>query len=149
MARPKSPALIRALAMVAEGSTHAAAARATGLHRSTVVRTINPPIKQKCPCCGKTVTKYNYNRIIDETLRAKTNMTTKGVCSTGGLEPIPIASAPTDGTWVLLFVTFFGEHYIKARKLSPHNKWIDAYGEVVDMDEGPTHWIPYPHLPRI
>lgn len=57
MSRPKSPALLRALALVAEGATVYAAAKATGLAQSTISRTIKPPVRDKCPTCGKSLRK--------------------------------------------------------------------------------------------
>lgn len=57
MSRPRSPALMRALDMVAAGSTVYAAAKATGLCQSTISRAIKPPVKQRCPCCGKPANK--------------------------------------------------------------------------------------------
>lgn len=57
MARPRSPALILALEMVAAGATAYAAAKATGLCQSTISRSIRPPIKQRCQCCGRVMPK--------------------------------------------------------------------------------------------
>lgn len=53
MSRPRSHALILALQMVQDGATVYAAAKATGLAQSTIARTIKPPIKHKCPSCGR------------------------------------------------------------------------------------------------
>ena len=58
MSRPRSPALIAALADVQVGGmTVYGAAKKHGLNQSSIARTINPPIKPKCPTCGKTIKK--------------------------------------------------------------------------------------------
>ncbi|MDE3023612.1 MAG: hypothetical protein KGI54_17500 [Pseudomonadota bacterium] len=57
MSRPRSPRLIAALAAVEGGMTVYRAAKTFGLDQSVIHRTLKPPAKEKCPCCGKTITK--------------------------------------------------------------------------------------------
>ena len=56
MSRPKSTALIQAMQLVADGHTMYRASQITGVNRQVIGRAIKPPIKPKCPCCGKTLT---------------------------------------------------------------------------------------------
>ncbi|MDE3022984.1 MAG: hypothetical protein KGI54_14190 [Pseudomonadota bacterium] len=62
MSRPRSPRLIAALAAVEGGMTVYQAAKLYGLHQSSIHRTINPPVRPKCPCCGKTITKKTEDK---------------------------------------------------------------------------------------
>lgn len=55
MARPKSASLLQAMELVRSGETVYRAAKLTGLAQSTIARALNPPAKEKCPCCGKTL----------------------------------------------------------------------------------------------
>jgi len=57
MSRPRSPALLAALAMVADGCVPYQAAKACGVLQSTLSRAIkadlSPHVPDLCPTCGK------------------------------------------------------------------------------------------------
>ena len=57
MSRPKSPQLIQAMQLVADGHTMYRASQITGVNRQVIGRAITPPVKPKCQTCGKTLTR--------------------------------------------------------------------------------------------
>ena len=57
----------------------------------------------------------------------------------------PIASAPFDGTRVLLFREGWVEHTAAAYWDMNWREWITVGGNVFT---GPTHWMPLPEPPK-
>ena len=55
MRAPRTPALHRALALIAEGWSISAASREAGINKSAVTRYIQRQIRPICPCCGQEV----------------------------------------------------------------------------------------------
>ena len=55
MPAPQTEALHRALALIAEGWSIAAASREAGINKSAVTRYIQRQTRPICPCCGQEV----------------------------------------------------------------------------------------------
>ena len=62
MPAPQTPALHRALALIAEGWSISAASREAGINKSAVSRYIQRQTRPICPCCGQEVIKSRVVR---------------------------------------------------------------------------------------
>jgi len=62
MSRPRSSNLVNAVDDIKDGMSIYRAAKKNGLDYTTVKRAINPGLKERCPVCGKTITKKRKDR---------------------------------------------------------------------------------------
>lgn len=65
MPAPQTAALHRALALISEGWSIAAASREAGINRSAVGRYIRRQTRPICPCCGQEVIESRVVRAPD------------------------------------------------------------------------------------